>query len=84
MADIKVFTKDHCPYCKQLKSLLTQLNLDYSETSLEHDPNLQKKLSEENNGWRTVPMLFINKKFVGGFTDFKKIVDAGELQKWLG
>ena len=27
----------------------------------------------ENNGWRTVPMIFIDDKFIGGFDDTNKL-----------
>jgi glutaredoxin 3 len=36
-------------------------------------------LSEANGGWRTVPMIFIGDKFMGGFMDVKAVHDRGEL-----
>jgi glutaredoxin len=29
--------------------------------------------------WRSVPMIFIDDKFIGGFTDAKKLLDEGKL-----
>jgi glutaredoxin 3 len=37
------------------------------------------RLSEENGGWRTVPMVFIEDKFVGGFDDTKALAQKGDL-----
>ena len=38
------------------------------------------KLARENGGWRTVPMIFIGKDFIGGFDDLKKLFDSGHLK----
>jgi glutaredoxin 3 len=83
MSDIKLYTKTTCPYCHALKDLLSEKGLTYEEILLDDKPDLRIKLMEENNGWRTVPMLFINGQFLGGYTDFKKIVEEGELSKFL-
>lgn len=34
-------------------------------------------------GWPTFPMVFVKGVLVGGFTDVKKLIDSGELQKGL-
>ena len=84
MSDVKIYTKSVCPYCVNLKALLKELKISYEEIDLTNQQELREKISQDNNGWRTVPMVFLKEKFVGGFTDFKKIVDAGELGKYLG
>jgi glutaredoxin-related protein len=35
-------------------------------------------------GWPTFPLIFIKGTFVGGASDLKKLIDAGELPKLLG
>jgi len=78
MKSIKVYTTRVCPYCEHAKRLLKSLDLNYEEIGLDRDPELRAKLSEENGGWRTVPMIFVGEEFIGGFDDLKKLHDRGE------
>lgn len=79
MREVKLYTTQVCPFCVQAKRLLTQLKLPYEEISLDEQPELRHKLSEENNGYRTVPMIFVDGKFVGGYTDLLALHKAGKL-----
>jgi glutaredoxin 3 len=63
----------------QAKRLLTQLKVPYEEISLEDKPELRRKLSKENNGYRTVPMIFIDGKFIGGYTELAALHKQGKL-----
>ena len=85
MSEVKVtiYTINVCPYCEAVKNLFKNLGVDYKEISLENDPTLRAKLSKENNGWRTAPMVFIGDKFIGGFDDTNKLHKNGELAKLL-
>ena len=83
MKKIEIYTTNYCPYCINAKKLLSGLGLAFAEINLEDDPDLRQKLSSENNGWRTVPMIFIGDHFVGGFTDLKTLHDSGKLNDFL-
>ncbi len=78
MTNAKIYTSSTCPYCNQAKDLFKKLNLSYEEINLDRDPELRMKLSEENKGWRTVPMIFVNDKFLGGYSDVKALHDNGQ------
>ncbi|KAB8040630.1 glutaredoxin [Silvanigrella paludirubra] len=84
MNRVKIYTTKVCPYCNAAKNLFKKLNVDFEEINLDDDPDLRAKLSMENNGWRTVPMIFINDKFIGGFDDTNKLYKEGTLLKLLG
>lgn len=79
MTDVKVYTTKICPYCVAAKGLLTRLGVPFEEISLEDKPELRMKLSQENNGWRTVPMIFAGERFLGGFDDINALHRKGEL-----
>lgn len=79
MNEVVIYTKTTCPYCTDAKKLLGSLNADYEEVVVDNLPELRKKLAEENNGWKTVPMIFINNIFIGGFDDMKKLHADGLL-----
>jgi glutaredoxin 3 len=79
MREVKIYTTTVCPYCVQAKRLLTQLKMPYEEINLEDKPELRQKISEENNGYRTVPMIFIDGKFIGGYTELAALHKQGKL-----
>ena len=83
MKPITVYTTSYCPYCIQAKRLLSQLGLSFTEINLDDKDDLRAKLSAENGGYRTVPMIFLGDKFIGGYTDLKDLVDAGQHMQYL-
>lgn len=83
MAQVQIYTTNTCPYCNAAKDLFKRLGSQYEEISLEGKNDLRMKLSEENNGWRTVPMIFIGGKFMGGFDDVNRLHSEGKLQGLL-
>ncbi len=79
MREIKVYTTRVCAYCSSAKRLLSQVGLKYDEIGLDDKPDLRQKLSEENGNYRTVPMIFIDGKFIGGFNELQTLHKKGEL-----
>jgi glutaredoxin 3 len=55
------------------KQLLQGQNLPFEEINLEQDTATRQRLSQENNGWRTVPMIFIGDEFIGGFQELSEL-----------
>ena len=78
-AKVRIYTREVCPYCDQAKALFKQLQIEFEEIQIDDDPELFRKLSRENNGWRTVPMIFVGEKFLGGFTDVYDLHKKGGL-----
>jgi glutaredoxin 3 len=79
MKQVKIYTTSICPYCESAKRLFKSLGVAYEEVSLEGRNEERTKLSEANGGWRTVPMIFIGDRFIGGFDDAKRLHDRGQL-----
>jgi glutaredoxin 3 len=77
MNTIKLYTTASCPYCESAKRLFKSLGLAYEEINLEGRHEERQRLSEENGGWRTVPMIFVGDRFLGGFNDVKALHDKG-------
>jgi glutaredoxin 3 len=76
---ITVYTTRVCSYCNAAKRLLTQRGYPYKEVDLTQDHALRTKLSEENGGYRTVPMIFIGSDFIGGYTELAELDRSGDL-----
>lgn len=79
MKQILVYSTKICPYCVAAKRLLDSLGLPYVEIDLSNNHELRQKLAEENQGYRTVPMIFIDQKFIGGYTELQKLVHHKKL-----
>lgn len=80
MQEIIVYTTPVCSFCQAAKRLLSQRGLPFKEVDLGRDPELRMRLSAENGGYRTVPMIFIGKEFIGGFTELAELDRAGTLE----
>lgn len=82
MSKVLMYTKDHCPYCVSAKRLLGSKNISFEEINMENrlDELMQLK---EKYGWKTVPMIFINDKLIGGYTDLAALNEKGELDLLL-
>ena len=79
MQPVKIYSTLVCPYCNAAKELFAGLGVAYEEIRLDSDPDLRARLSAENKGWRTVPMIFVGDKFLGGFDDVNKLHSQGAL-----
>ncbi len=79
MQEITVYTTLICSYCHAAKRLLEQRGLAFKEVDLTNNPQLRQELSEANGGYRTVPMIFIGRDFIGGFTELAALDRSGTL-----
>lgn len=79
MKAIKIYTSTSCPYCIGAKEMLRQKNIPFEEIDVSTDFELRQKLSDENDGYQTVPMIFVDGEFIGGFTELQKLDHNGGL-----
>ena len=84
MQEITVYTTPVCGYCQAAKRLLQQRGLSFKEVDLARDPELRMKLSQENNGYRTVPMIYIGPEFIGGYNELAALDREGQLEQKVG
>ncbi|SMF55037.1 glutaredoxin domain-containing protein [Pseudobacteriovorax antillogorgiicola] len=81
MKDIKLYTTRYCGFCNRAKMLLSQLNLEYTDHSVDNDPDLRQEISDSVGGFPTVPMIFIDGQFIGGYTELANLHREGKLTK---
>jgi glutaredoxin 3 len=84
MQEVTVYTTPICGYCQAAKSLLKQRGYPFKEVDLAADPDLRMRLSRENGGYRTVPMIFIGTEFIGGFNELSALDRSGALAAKIG
>lgn len=81
MVEIKVYTKEGCPFCIMAINVFKNYEVEYEEISVD-DPVEQRKLISET-GHRTVPQIFINNEFLGGCDDLLELKNSGKLDEIL-
>jgi glutaredoxin 3 len=80
---IKMYTSNYCPYCMNAERLLKNKGYDIHEkVFVDQDPMILEKMIELT-GKRTVPQIFIEDHYIGGFDDLRKVDASGELDKIL-
>lgn len=83
MADIEIFSTAACPYCVAAKNLLKARGLDWNERRIDADPAAYADMAERTGGARTVPQIFINGTWVGGFDQLAAAEHSGKLDELL-
>jgi glutaredoxin 3 len=69
-----VWSKYHCPFCDQAKSLLSQRGVNFEERKI-GDGWTKEELIEAIPTARTVPQIVINDSVIGGFTELRKYIE---------
>lgn len=81
-AKVTLYTKPSCGYCMRAKSFLDDMKVPYSEVDVSNDRSKHEELMDQT-GSRTVPYIFINEDYIGGFTDMLKMAEEGTFEKML-
>lgn len=63
-----VWSKTVCPFCIRAKELLTKHNIHYEERIIGECWTREQLLKEVPNA-RTVPQIFIDKTYIGGYNE---------------
>jgi len=66
-----LWSKYHCPYCDQAHALLTAKGYQIEERKIGDGYSREELLVEVPNA-RTLPQIFIEEGYVGGFTELKE------------
>ncbi|HEU0276434.1 MAG TPA: glutaredoxin 3 [Rhodanobacteraceae bacterium] len=84
MTDIEIYSTGMCPYCTAAKSLLRNRGLPWREFRIDVDAGARADMLRRVPGVRTVPQIFINGVYVGGFDQLAEAERNGELNQLLG
>jgi len=77
-----IYSKSGCPNCTKAKNLLKEKNLNFNVVDcddflIEDKENFLIFIQDiSGKEYRTFPMIFDNKKFIGGFTEMQKYLDT--------
>lgn len=82
MAKVIIYTKSWCGYCKRAKNLLDKKNVAYEEVDVSKVEAVENYIKNQT-GWKTVPQIFINDKFIGGCDELYDLEKEGLLENLL-
>lgn len=68
---VVIWSKYHCSYCEQAKSLLKENDIIFEERRI-GDGWTREDLLEAVPNARSVPQIFIDETHIGGFNELKK------------
>ena len=79
-----MYTSAFCPYCVNAERLLTAKGIALiTKIWIDLQPELRDEMIRKT-GHRTVPQIYIDEKYVGGFTELRALDLSGELEVLLG
>jgi glutaredoxin len=67
-----VWSKNSCPFCVQAKALLKQKNIEFEERNISQGIWTKEQLLEAVPTARTLPQIFLDDNYIGGFTELRK------------
>ncbi len=67
-----VWSNVGCSYCEQAKNLLKAKDIEFEERNIAHGTWTVQQLQEAVPGVRTVPQIFIDDKYIGGYQELQK------------
>jgi len=83
LARVLMYTTAVCPYCVRAEQLLNRKGVtEIEKVRVDLRPDLRAEMMEKT-GKRTVPQIYINGEYVGGFDDLAELNIDGELDKLL-
>ena len=79
---VLLYTTQYCPFCVMAKRLLARKGVSYEEIAVDSDPGLRQEIIRKT-GRRTVPVIFIGERHIGGFEEMAALDRKGELDPLL-
>jgi glutaredoxin 3 len=83
MENVLMYSTGVCPYCDRAERLLKRKGVQQIEkVRVDLHPELRIEMMEKT-GRRTVPQIYINDVYVGGYDDLAELDQAGGLDELL-
>lgn len=83
MKKVKIYLKGYCPYCKKAVAMLKETGVNFEQFDVTDDEDTYSAVKAKS-GSQTVPQIFIDDEFIGGFDDLNALKSSGQLESKLG
>jgi glutaredoxin 3 len=74
---VEIYSKPQCPFCVQAKALAEREGHELTYKMLDEDFD-REALMETFPGARTFPQIIVDGEKIGGFTEFKALVESSK------
>ena len=81
---VTVYRTAACPFCVMAEELLRDKGVTFEEIFLDDHPDRRGFVSGLLPGHRTVPLVLVGDRPLGGFQDLLALEQSGELDRLLG
>lgn len=83
-----IYSKKNCIYCQKAKELLKNININYTETLLDKENDLENYTKTVDHlkskyNHSTFPFIIINDIFIGGFKELENAYNTSYLHQIL-
>ncbi|MBX3019578.1 MAG: glutaredoxin [Bdellovibrionaceae bacterium] len=79
---VTMYSKNPCPYCVAAKNFLEDRGIAFETIDLTGNMDEMMKIKQQT-GWSTFPIILINGKLIGGYTDLRQLDEDGKLESML-
>ena len=77
-APVTVFSTKTCGWCRRAEELLSRHAIPFETIDVTSDREARAELIERAN-WRTVPVIFVEGRPIGGYRELAHLLNAGGL-----
>ena len=77
---IDIYTSSLCGFCYKAKSLLKRKNIIFNEISIDIDYEKREEMINRSNGKTSVPQIFFDNHYVGGYEELYKLEQKNGLE----
>jgi len=81
-APIVLFTVYGCPYCQNAVKFLRSNGIPHKAKNIGNNAKLMTDLAN-STGMATVPKIFVQGRFIGGYRELMDAAQSGELAKMM-
>jgi glutaredoxin len=77
---IVVFGAEYCSFCLKAKTLLEKANTNFSYLDVEEESTMEQlKQYQRQYNYKTIPMIFVDSKFIGGYRELYQLVNSKQI-----
>ena len=77
-APVTVFSTTTCGWCRRAEQLLSRHGIPFETVDVTGDRQARATLLERAN-WRTVPVIFVEGRPIGGYRELAELLNTGGL-----
>jgi glutaredoxin 3 len=82
LVSVVIYSTRYCGYCAQARDLLAHKGVAFEEVMVDQDPERRDEMMQRS-GQRSVPQVFVDDRYIGGYDALHALERSGELDDLL-